>query len=160
MTHLVFTKCAMSFLSSLFGGFFGSGKQSQEEIDFAQSALHDLDIQVAISAHDNWKNRLQAYLDGTSKEVFDANVVCFDDRCDLGKWIHSSGKAKLGQYPGFTALMSHHKMFHFAASNIVALQSRGKTAEADVILKGQFTQFSKSVVSDLNALSSIIIKKK
>lgn len=150
----------MSFLSSLFGGFFGAGKQSQEEIDFASSALHDLDIQVALSAHENWKNRLQSYLDGTSKEVFDANVICFDDRCDLGKWIHSSGKARLGQYPGFTALMSHHKMFHFAASNVVALQNRGKTAEANVILNGQFTQFSKSVQSELNALYNMAVKKK
>ena len=159
IAHIVFTKCGMSFLSSLFGGFFGLGKQSQDEIDFAQSALHDLDIQVAISAHENWKNRLQAYLNGTSQEVFDANVICFDDRCDLGKWIHSSGKARLGQYPGFTALMSHHKMFHFAASNVVALQGRGKTAEADAILKGQFSQFSKSVVTDLNALYSMAVKK-
>ena len=158
--HIVFTKRDMSFLSSLFGGFFGSSKLSQDEIDFAQPALHDLDIQVAVSAHESWKNRLQAYLDGTSKEVFDANVICFDDRCDLGKWIHSSGKARLWQYPGFTALMSHHKMFHSAASNVVALQSRGKTAEAGAILKGQFTQFSKSVVGDLNALSSMVVKKK
>lgn len=149
----------MSFLSAIFGGFFGSGKQSQEEIDIARSALQGLDIQVAIAAHENWKNRLQAYLEGTSKEVFDATVICFDDRCDLGKWIHSSGQAKLGRYPGFTALMSHHKMFHFAASNVVALQSRGKTAEADVILKGQFAQFSKSVVGELNALSAIAVKK-
>ena len=150
----------MSFLSSLFGNFLGSGKQSQTDVDQARSALDDLDIQVAISAHENWKNRLQAYLDGTSKEVFDANVVCFDDRCDLGKWIHSSGKAKLGQYPGFTALMSHHKIFHFAASNVVALQSRGKTAEAEVILRGQFTQFSKAVVGDLKALSGMVLKNK
>lgn len=150
----------MSSLSSLISRIFRSGKPSQDEIDLARSALDDLDIQVAISAHENWKNRLQAYLDGTSKEAFDANVVCFDDRCDLGKWIHSSGKAKLGQYPGFTALMSHHKMFHFAASNVVALQSRGKTAEADVILRGQFSQFSKSVVGDLNALSEMVLKKR
>ena len=150
----------MSFLSSLFGSFFGSGKQALDEIDFAHTALHDLDIQVAISAHENWKNRLQAYLDGSSQEVFDANVICFDDRCDLGKWIHSSGKARLGQYPGFTALMSHHKMFHFAASNVVALQDRGKTAEAGAILNGQFSQFSKSVVSDLDALKSMAVKKK
>lgn len=150
----------MSFLSSLFGSFFGSGKQALDEIDFAQSALNDLDIPFAVSAHENWKSRLQAYLDGTSKEVFDANVICFDDRCDLGKWIHSSGKARLGQYPGFTALMSHHKMFHFAASNVVALQGRGKTAEASAILNGQFSQFSKSVVGDLNALNSIAVKKK
>ncbi len=149
----------MLFLNSLFDGFFRLGKQSHDEIDFAQSALHDLDVQVAITTHENWKNRLRAYLDGTSKEVFDANVVCFDDRCDLGKWIHSSGTAKMGQYPGFTALMSHHKMFHFAASNVIALQGRGKTAEADAILKGQFAQFSKSVVDDLNALSNMVIKR-
>ena len=149
----------MSFLSSLFGGLFGFGKQSLDEIDFAQSALNDLDIPFAVSAHENWKNRLQAYLAGTSKEVFDANVICFDDRCDLGKWIHSTGKARLGQYPGFTALMSHHKMFHFAASNVVALQRRGKTAEADVILNGQFTQFSNSMVGDLQALGSMTFKQ-
>ncbi len=149
----------MAFLNSLFAGFWGSGKP-QSEIDVARHALNDLDIQAAITAHENWKNRLQDYLNGTSQEVFDANVVCFDNRCELGKWIHGSGKAKLGKYPGFTALMSHHKMFHFAASNIVALQSRGKTAEADVILKGQFAQFSKSVMGDLNALSGMVLKSK
>ncbi len=150
----------MSFLSALIGGFLGSGKQSPDKIDTARLALNDMDFQVAIAAHENWKNRLQAYLDGTSREVLDANVVCFDDRCDLGKWIHSSGKTKLGQYPGFTALMSHHKMLHFAASNVIALQNRGKTAEAGALLRGQFTQFSKSMVGDLNALSEMVVKKK
>jgi hypothetical protein len=150
----------MSSLSSLLGRVLGFSKQSQEEIDFAQSALHDLDIQVALSAHEDWKNRLQAYLDGHSKEVFDANAICFDDRCDLGKWIHSTGKARLGHHPGFTALMSHHKMFHFAASNVVALRNRGKVTEANAMLQGQFSQFSKSVQSDLNALYSAAVKKK
>jgi Chemoreceptor zinc-binding domain len=150
----------MSFLSAIFGGFFGSSKQSQADIDKARAALSDLDIQVAIAAHENWKNRLQAYLDGTSKEVFDATVVCFDNRCDLGKWIYSSGQAKLGKYPGFTALMNNHKTFHFAASKVVFLQSRGKTAEADEILKGQFARLSKSVVGNLEALSSMALKQK
>jgi Chemoreceptor zinc-binding domain len=150
----------MSFLSSLFGGVFGLGKRPQDEIDFAQSALNELNIQDAISVHENLKNRLQAYLDGTSLEVFDANVICFDDRCDLGKWIHTSGKARLGQYRSFTMLMSRHKMFHFAASNVVALQGRGKTTEADAILKGQFSQFSNSIVDDLNTLNSMATKKK
>lgn len=146
----------MSILSSFFGGFFGSAKQSLGEVDIVCAALNELDIKAAISVHENWKNRLQAYLDGTYKERFDAYVVCFDDRCDLGKWIHSSGKANLSQYPGFASLMSHHKMLHFAASNIVALQARGKIAEADAILKGQFTQFSKSLVGDLHALKSMV----
>jgi Chemoreceptor zinc-binding domain len=150
----------MSTLSSLLSKIFRPNKPSQDETDFADSALSDLDMHVALSEHGNWKNRLQAYLDGHSKEVFDANVICFDDRCDLGKWIHSTGKARLGHHPGFTALMSHHKMFHFAASNIVALRNRGKTAEANAMLHGQFSQFSKSVQNDLNTLHSAIVKKK
>jgi hypothetical protein len=56
--------------------------------------------------------------------------------------------------------MSHHKMFHFAASNVVALQNRGKTAQANAMLQGQFSQFSKSVERDLNALYSAAVKKK
>jgi hypothetical protein len=150
----------MSSLSSLLSRIFGLSKPSQDDIDFAHSALNDLDIHVALSAHENWKNRLQAYLDGTSKEVFDANAICFDNRCELGKWIHSTGKARLGLHPGFTALMSHHKMFHFAASNVVALKNRGKTAQANAMLQGQFSQFSKSVERDLNALYSAAVKKK
>jgi hypothetical protein len=150
----------MSSLSSLLSRIFRPSKLSQNEADFAHSALSDLDMHVALSDHENWKSRLQAYLDGHSKEVFDANAICFDDRCDLGKWIHSTGKARLGLHPGFTALMSHHKMFHFAASNIVALRNRGKNAEANAMLHGQFSQFSKFVQNDLNALQSATVYKK
>jgi hypothetical protein len=149
-----------SWLDGFWGlGFWGLGKSWREEASTAHAALAALDIPLAISKLENWKRRLQAYLDGSSKEVFDAYVVCFDDRCDLGQWIHAQGKAAFTGYPRFAALMSHHKMLHFAASNIIALHERGKAAEAQLILQGQFTQFAKSVVGDLNGLSDMLTPK-
>ena len=139
-----------SFFKSFFGAASNDSVMSAELVEAADG----LDIQMAIGAHENWKLRLQAHLDGTSKEEFSAEVICFDDRCDLGKWIHSSGKARLGKYPGFTALMNHHKMFHYAASNVVALNKSGKVDDARKMLDGQFASFSKSVVGDLQMLQS------
>ena len=141
---------------SFFKSFFGSASNdSRMHADLAEAA-NELDIQTAIGAHENWRLRLQAHLDGRSKEEFSAEVICFDDRCDLGKWIHSTGKARLGTYPGFTALMSHHKMFHYAASNVVALNKSGKVDDARKMLDGQFLSFSIAVVDDLQMLQSAV----
>lgn len=144
-----------------FSFFFGSAEpDSQFNRDLHAAAADGLDIQTAIIAHQNWKLRLEAYLDGTSKEDFSPEVVCFDDRCDLGKWIHGSGQARLGRYPGFTALQGHHKMFHYAASNVVALSKAGKHAEAQKMLYSQFDSFSGSVVRDLESLQTMLEQSK
>lgn len=139
---------------SFFKSFFGSASNDSRMHSELAEAADGLDIEMAISAHENWKLRLQAYLDGTSKEEFSAEAICFDDRCDLGKWIHFSGKARLGKYPGFTALLNHHKMFHYAASNVVSLTKSGRAEDARKMLDGQFASFSKSVVGDLQLLQS------
>ena len=56
---------------------------------------------------------------------------------------------------GFTALQGHHKMFHYAASNVVALAQAGKTEEANKMLDVQFTQQSAEVVRDLRMLKAL-----
>jgi hypothetical protein len=114
--------------------------------------LDEFDIDAAIASHQNWKYRLFAYLHNESNEDMSPEVICFDDRCDLGRWIHGSGKAHLGAYPGFTALMGHHKMFHYAASSVVALSKAGREAHARKMLAEQFTAYSKAVVHDLERL--------
>lgn len=139
--------------------FFGSGhdaRDSELEAEIVSAVRDGLDIETVMAAHENWKYRLLAYLDGVSKEQFSAEDICFDDRCDLGKWIHSSGQARLGKFPGFTALLGHHKMFHYSASNVVALSKAGKEADARHILEGQFESFSKAVVGDLKALHDVV----
>ena len=115
------------FFENVLRDFFGIGTHSRKELtEKVAHAATGLDFEMAIAAHENWKLRLQAFLEGTSTEVFASEQICFDDRCDLGKWIYSTGRAKLGSFPGFTALQGHHKMFHYAASNVVALPRRAK----------------------------------
>lgn len=123
-------------------------------------SLGELDIDAAIAAHQNWKYRLLAYLNNQSNEDMSPEVICFDDRCDLGRWIHGSGKVHLGAFPGFTALMSHHKMFHYAASNVVALSKAGREAQSQKIMAEQFSTYSKAVVDDLERMRRAILRVK
>ena len=144
------------FIENILKNFFGIGSGDQKELGkkVARSAS-SLDFETAIAAHENWKLRLRAFLEGSSSEKFVAEEICFDDRCDLGKWIYSSGRAKLGTFPGFTALIGHHKMFHYAASNVVALAQAGKIDEAGKILEVQFSQHSVEVIRDLKMLHTL-----
>jgi hypothetical protein len=132
-----------------FKNFFGSSTLDSQLNATVSDSVEGLDIRTAMLAHENWKLRLQTYLQGNSKEEFLPEVICFDNRCDLGQWIHGKGKAHLGNFAGFTALLEHHKMFHYAASNVVALSQAGKQAEAEKMLDGAFTTFSKAVGEDL-----------
>lgn len=129
--------------------FFGSSQLDSELNSLIGKATDGLDIQTAMAAHENWKLRLMAYLEGNSSEQFSPEVICFDNHCDLGQWIHGKGQAHLGKFSGFTTLLEHHKMFHYAASNVVALSQAGKDAEAHKMLEGSFATFSKAVGEDL-----------
>lgn len=139
-----------------FKNFFGSSTIDSELNEVVGTAMEGLDIQTAMAAHENWKLRLQAYLDGNSSEKFSPEIICFDKHCDLGQWIHGKGQANLGKFAGFTALLEHHKMFHYAASNVVALSLVGKESEARKMLDGSFSAFSKAVGEDLEGLHSIV----
>ncbi len=132
-----------------FKNFFGSSTLDSQLNATISGSMDGLDIRTAMLAHENWKLRLQAYLQGNSTEEFLPEVICFDNRCDLGQWIHGQGQASLGNFAGFTALLEHHRMFHYAASNVVALSHAGKAAEAEKMLDGAFTLFSKAVGEDL-----------
>jgi len=75
----------------------------------ATAVLAEIDVDAAIAAHENWKLRLQNYLDQKSSEDLKPEVVCLDDRCDLGKWLHGPGKQRLGRYPAFSVLVARHQ---------------------------------------------------
>ena len=132
--------------------FFGSESDDSHFNTSLLTAMDGLDIQTAMVAHENWKVRLQAYLNGSSSEKFLPEVICFDNHCDLGQWIHGNGQLHMGKFPGFVSLLEHHKMFHYAASNVVALSQAGKEADAHKMLDGQFATFSKAVAADLEGM--------
>ncbi len=143
----------MGFLD-FFKGFGSKAEQDKARQDVDQ-ALTALDIDVAIGAHRNWKDRLTNYLEGNSSEDLRPEVICHDDRCDLGKWIHSDGQKQLGQYSMFSELRSVHKMFHQQASSVVALHQAGKQDAAKWLLDGEYTKTSERIVGRLNDLKSL-----
>ena len=135
--------------------FFGIENEDNKLAQNTADAITSLDITAEMVGHENWKLRLKLYLDGQSTEEFTSESVCHDSRCNLGKWIHGKGRDAMGKYPGFTALMRHHQMFHYVASNIVALDAAGQKIEARHMLNTQFKEYSDSVVHDLQNLSAI-----
>ncbi len=118
--------------------------------------LRGPDIEFAIVAHESWRRRLLAYLDGTSTETFSVAEVCQDDACELGHWIYGRGKERLGQHPVFTMLMGHHKWLHHAAAELVLLtQSRITTQDTEETRRrriSQFERFCHAVNQDLESL--------
>ncbi len=131
---------------------FGSKKEQEKAREDVNQALTALDLDVAIGAHRNWKDRLTNYLEGHSTEDLRPEVICHDDRCDLGKWIYSDGQKQLGQYPMFIELRAVHKIFHQQASSVVALHQSGKLDAAKWLLDGEYTKTSNRIVSRLEDL--------
>lgn len=118
----------------------------------AAAVLSEIDIDTAIAAHENWKLRLRNYVDGTSSETLFANMVCMDNRCDLGKWLHGPGAERLGKYPAFSMLLARHKYFHVQASNVVELVQANEKGKADQMINSSYRQASNQVVFLLKEL--------
>ena len=133
-----------------FFDFFKSG--NKQEQDRARDALVDLDIDTAIAAHENWKVRLRTFLDGNSTEDLRADVICRDDRCDLGKWIHGPGGEKLRHYAAFGELKATHRLFHMQASSVIMQAKSGSRDAAEKLLQEDYSRTSASIIRGLNDL--------
>lgn len=145
--------------------FFGTGSAERDRLlrSEAARAAEGLDIEEAIATHRLWKQQLRARLLPQESvwlpkdlPALEREVVSCDDRCELGRWIHGRGRARLGTFPGFTDLMAHHRMFHHVAGNVMALQERGKFGDARRMLEDQFEDYSERVVADLQRLQHIV----
>jgi len=112
----------------------------------------DLDRQGAIAAHQAWKARLKAVLDGRSQETLDPAVVGRDDKCGLGQWIHGPGGKARNQTPAFQEMVVRHAEFHRTAGHILQCAQEGKRREASELLEGRFSAISREVIGMLGRL--------
>lgn len=113
-----------------------------------------LDFSEAIEAHQDWKLRLQAVIEGRSVEKLDPQVVGRDDRCLLGCWILGEGARRFGGQRKFADLRAKHAYFHVCAGRILALAQSGQKEAAVTELgpTGEFARLSRDVTTDLAAL--------
>lgn len=108
-----------------------------------------MNFDEAITAHSQWKIRLQSVVSGTSKENLDPAVVGVDDRCALGQWIHGEAKAHAALRE-YAELVSEHAAFHKAAAEVLRLAQSGMAATAaQSILEGSFHHAS---IRTINAI--------
>ncbi len=133
----------MGFFSSL----FGADKSTKS------AAVDGIDVMEAINAHVRWKIRLEKYLNGTSEEQLDPKVICRDDQCVLGKWIHGAAHEHFQNDDGFKTLRADHAQFHVVAGKIVSSVQANDKATAEALMKSEYLQASRKVVHDLTELS-------
>jgi Chemoreceptor zinc-binding domain len=114
--------------------------------------LAEIDVDIAISAHENWKERLQSVLDGQPSYFLPIDVACHDNYCDLGKWLHGAGGLRFARYPAFIVLLAQHRDFHIEAARVLAHAQAGDMKKAHAILHGSYHQASSQVVLLLKEL--------
>ncbi|MBI5919670.1 MAG: CZB domain-containing protein [Nitrosomonadales bacterium] len=133
---------------ALFEGLFSSEKK--REIN------EEINLMEAVQAHISWKLRLQNCLDGTSDEVIDPNVVCRDDQCKLGKWIHGPAQKHFSGDETFRSLCEDHAMFHYVTAEIVRRVRDKDDDSAHALLQGEYKKVSRKVVMTLGELNKAL----
>ncbi len=108
--------------------------------------FHGLYIKDAIDAHFAWKARLAAQISGTNSETLEIGVIASDDRCALGKWIHSEGKKMYGNLPEFAELLRQHAQFHLNAGIVLfEAHNNGNESAARMLHGSEFRNASDMV---------------
>jgi methyl-accepting chemotaxis protein len=90
------------------------------------------DFDAAIAAHRDWKVKLRQAIAEQGK--LDADAVCRDDRCPLGRWLHGDGQRRWGSQPSFVALVGKHAAFHEAAGEVARRINSGQYEQAERLI--------------------------
>ena len=101
-----------------------------------------VDLDHAIDIHRRWQEKLKAAV--ATGETLDAAILRRSDCCDLGKWLHTQGRALYGSKPEFVKLMARHNDFHLVASMVANSINDGEYTDTQKVLNGnsQFAQAS------------------
>lgn len=111
-----------------------------------------VELEVARAAHQAWKMRLRAFLDGDADIPKEQAVS--GHQCDFGKWYYGPGKEHFGQgNPGFKTLENPHLEMHDLIARILEAKSAGRTQEAEKMYE-QACKLSDKIVFGINDLMS------
>jgi methyl-accepting chemotaxis protein len=121
----------------------GSGQGRQASGQDAAVVTADFNFDSAIDAHRQWKVKLRSAI--ANKEKLDADKICRDDQCPLGKWLHGAGGTQWGGRPRFVSLVDKHAAFHRAAGEVARNINAGRYQDADKML-GSSSPFSSASI--------------
>lgn len=109
----------------------------------------------AIKAHAVWKMKLTTYINKPDKSLNPAEVSA-DNKCELGKWLHSSESAAYTTHPEFSMLKAAHADFHKEAGSIIQRADKGESMSSEVSLGSgsNYAKASSAVVTHCMALKN------
>jgi methyl-accepting chemotaxis protein len=96
------------------------------------TSVANFDFDKAIEAHRNWKVRLRKAI--ADKDQLDADTICRDDQCPLGKWIHGDGGRQWSTRPTFVSLLDKHAEFHRVAGGVARKINAGQLTDAERLI--------------------------
>ncbi|MCE4537231.1 methyl-accepting chemotaxis protein [Pelomonas sp. P7] len=99
----------------------------------------DFDFDAAIAAHREWKVKLRSAIADHGR--LDAETICRDDRCPLGRWLHGEGGRRWSSRPTFVALVDKHAEFHRTAADVARRINEGLYERAEQLI-GSGSQFA------------------
>ena len=140
-------------LNKLFS-VIGLSKSQKDEIQ------QEISLFEAIQVHISWKKKLVDFIDGKSAVVIQPHHASLDNRCTLGKWIHSSGRLYFGSHPFFQQLEEEHAKFHYCASKVIEAYQAGDIRLAREILTGDFAKHSRETIHIIARLNDVVTGNK
>jgi hypothetical protein len=116
----------------------------------------EIDLPKAVQAHINWKLRLQNYLDRKSGEHLDPMLICRDDQCELGEWIHGAAMDHFHGLEPLHQLRADHAQFHYVAASVVQNVQAQDYIAARKILDDEYPRISHKVVLGITELHKAV----
>jgi len=120
--------------------------------DTSQGEVGGLDFAAAIRAHQAWKGRLQAVVNGESEERLHSADVTPDDRCVLGQWLHGPGCQGFQGESLLDTVRTAHARFHLMAGAVLRAVEEGRPQDARQLLASDYHRASVQVQGKLAEL--------
>ena len=111
-----------------------------------------LDTRSVIAAHQAWKGKLLAVIDGESTERLDPSEVGREDACALGKWIFGPDAPR--GHASFDRMKERHAAFHTCAARILREAQGGRGAQAKEMIDSELNHVTREVIRLLNTVVS------
>jgi methyl-accepting chemotaxis protein len=107
----------------------------------ASASPGQFDFDAAIAAHRDWKVKLRQAI--AERGRLDADTLCRDDQCPLGRWLHGEGQRRWSSRPGFVKLVDKHAEFHRAAGEVAHRINGGQYDQAERLI-GSGSKFART----------------
>lgn len=108
-----------------------------------------VELEVARAAHQAWKLRLRAFLDGNAEIPHEQAVSSHD--CDFGRWYYSRGLEHFGRTGAMASIEKPHDRMHQLIAEIIDARSHQQLEAAEAKYR-EVCELSNVIVAEIDVL--------